>query len=110
MADTQKFNYWQGISRQQKESGLSINAFCKKNKIGYSTFYAWRRKLSERFESGFVEVKDALPTEDAPRINEIVDKSINLGCGNITIRVTPNLSVTELSQVIKALNLAAEAT
>lgn len=108
MADTKKLSYWQDISRQQKKSGLSINAFCKKNKIGYSTFYAWRRKLSQRFESGFVEVKDNQPADKAQPVNEAALKPIDLGCGDINIRVNADLGPSKLSQVIKALYYAAE--
>lgn len=36
---------WQAILRRFKKSGLTIAAFCKKEKVSQSAFMDWRRRL-----------------------------------------------------------------
>lgn len=48
MNKQQKIKHWQGIFEQQKRNELSIIQFCRDNKINLSTFYAWRKRLSEK--------------------------------------------------------------
>lgn len=37
---------WQRVIDEQKRSGLSQEAFCRQNDIGYSSFHSWKAKLS----------------------------------------------------------------
>ena len=37
---------WQALFCEQAESGLSIQAFCTKRGIGYSTFSNWKSRLA----------------------------------------------------------------
>jgi hypothetical protein len=48
---------WREIIRKQSAGGFSIAAFCRREGVTQSAFYAWRRKL--RDEATFVEVKFA---------------------------------------------------
>ncbi|KGJ97958.1 IS66 family insertion sequence element accessory protein TnpA [Thalassotalea sp. ND16A] len=43
----QKKQHWLTVIEQQKQSGLSISSFCKNNQITVSTFYLWKKRLSE---------------------------------------------------------------
>ncbi|MGP5159649.1 IS66 family insertion sequence element accessory protein TnpA [Pseudoalteromonas sp. AOP31-A2-14] len=47
MNKQQKIKHWQGIFEQQKSSGLAIIQFCRDNNINASTFYVWRKRLSD---------------------------------------------------------------
>jgi hypothetical protein len=38
--------YWRGVMRDQKASGLSISAFCRDRKVPAASFFNWRRKLA----------------------------------------------------------------
>ncbi len=40
--------YWRGLVRDQKASGLSISAFCRERKVPAASFFNWRRKLADR--------------------------------------------------------------
>ena len=60
MTEEERYVYWKNQIQEQKDSDLSINAFCKKQKIGYSTFYNWSRKVKERFNTAFLEIKDTV--------------------------------------------------
>jgi len=48
MNKQQKIKHWQDIFEQQQRSSLTIIQFCRDNKINVSTFYAWRKRLSEK--------------------------------------------------------------
>lgn len=39
---------WRAAVARQCDSGLTISAFCRRERLGESSFYAWRRTLSER--------------------------------------------------------------
>ncbi len=43
----QKKQHWQATFEQQKQSGVTIAIFCKNNKITISSFYAWKKRLSQ---------------------------------------------------------------
>lgn len=48
---------WRKIIGDQRRSGLSVAAFCRRARVQLVTFYGWRRRL--RGEHGFVELKIA---------------------------------------------------
>ncbi len=54
---------WQGIIERHERSGLSIAAFCRRQCVPASSFFAWRRKLrsggSAPAEAAFAEVRIA---------------------------------------------------
>ena len=48
MNKQQKIKHWQDIFAQHQQSDLSIIQFCRDNIINLSTFYAWRKRLSDK--------------------------------------------------------------
>lgn len=51
---------WREILGRQRASGLGVGAFCRRNAIPASSFFAWRRRLSEAAAApAFVEAKVA---------------------------------------------------
>lgn len=44
----QRERYWRKVIRDQAASGLSIAAFCREHEVPAASFFAWRRKLSQR--------------------------------------------------------------
>jgi hypothetical protein len=49
---------WREIVERQRASGLSMAAFCRRDGIGASLFYAWNRRLRDvDAPSAFVEAK-----------------------------------------------------
>jgi hypothetical protein len=45
----------------QPGSGLSIAAYCREQRISQPSFFAWKRRLNNGVDSGFVEVTAASP-------------------------------------------------
>jgi len=43
---------WRALIEQQRQSGLSIAAFCHQQGLAATSFYAWRRRLSAATEAG----------------------------------------------------------
>ena len=48
MNKQQKIKHWQNIFEQQQRSDLTIIQFCRDNKINVSTFYGWRKRLTDK--------------------------------------------------------------
>jgi putative transposase len=40
-----KVAFWAKHQQDWAESGLSLSAYCRREAIGYSTFYTWRKRL-----------------------------------------------------------------
>ena len=40
--------FWRRAIERQAESGLTVRAFCRREKLAESNFYAWRRTIGER--------------------------------------------------------------
>ena len=61
--------YWQGVIRQQGNSGLSISAFCRDHEVAEGSFFYWRRKLTKRQPQKGAAGKDKGPRQSRPRKN-----------------------------------------
>ncbi len=46
--DAGKERFWRDVLKRHAASGLSVRAFCEREKLTESAFYAWRRTLAER--------------------------------------------------------------
>jgi len=46
--DPRKEAFWRGVLARFAKSGLSIRAFCRRERFAEPTFYAWRRVVAER--------------------------------------------------------------
>jgi len=42
-----RLRHWAGMLKEQQESGRSIRAWCRENKVAEKTYYYWQRKLRE---------------------------------------------------------------
>ena len=57
---------WQRIVRHFEKSGLTADAFCRRESLAKSTFDLWRRRLSRDAQpAGFVELKQSPQDIDA---------------------------------------------
>jgi hypothetical protein len=46
--DPSKEQRWRQLICQWQRSGLSVRAFCERQRLALPSFYAWRRRLQER--------------------------------------------------------------
>lgn len=50
---------WNRIIGEQRQSGLTAAAFCRKAGIGVMSFYQWKRRLSETVETNTAKESEA---------------------------------------------------
>lgn len=50
--DADKEAFWRLAFSEQRDSGLSVRAFCVREGLTQSSFYAWRRQLARRDAEG----------------------------------------------------------
>jgi hypothetical protein len=46
--DAKRDTFWRGVLKRYAASGLSIRAFCQREQLTESAFYAWRRTIALR--------------------------------------------------------------
>lgn len=44
----EKERFWRSMLRRQRQEGVSIREFCRRNSLSEPSFYAWRRELNNR--------------------------------------------------------------
>ena len=57
MTSKQREDNWRQIVRRQRESGLTVKAFCRQESICAHTLYEWRKRFSKQRPVGFAVVK-----------------------------------------------------
>lgn len=51
MTNSDKKQRWQARLQQQKESGLTIAAWCENHQVSIAQFYYWQKKLNSTIEA-----------------------------------------------------------
>lgn len=46
--DPRKEQHWRHVLRRWQQSGLSVRAFCRQQRLSEPSFHAWRRILAQR--------------------------------------------------------------
>lgn len=46
--DAKREAFWRGVLKRYATSGLTIRAFCRREELTESAFFAWRRTIAER--------------------------------------------------------------
>ena len=92
---------WRELVAQQQASGLSIDAFCNREGLASSTFFAWRRKVEMPDLPPFVELTHAAISTDQPRESN-GSLELLLPCG-VIVPVRDGVNIALLRQVVEAL-------
>ena len=69
---------WQALLDKQAESGLSVSAFCARERLSVASFYQWRSRLNRRASSA----PSAVEREGA-----FVDLGALSGGGRLELRI-----------------------
>ena len=93
MAERKKHN-WSELIKKQELSGETVNAFCKKRGIHYTSFYKNRKRLQS---SNFVEIK---VNKKEPKLEE----PITLKYGEYSLILLPGFCKQTLGDVLSVLN------
>jgi len=69
-----KVAFWTKHQQGWTESGLSLSAYCRREAIGYSTFYTWRKRLASIVVEQSVTL--ATPVVKSPVASQVKHASI----------------------------------
>lgn len=64
---------WRRILQEQRASGLSVTAFCRRAGVAYSGYYKWRRKLAGEAVFAGVKIVASSGEETAERGGRFAD-------------------------------------
>jgi hypothetical protein len=103
-----KERYWRDVLERHTASGLRARAFCRREKLAESAFYAWRRTIAER------DAKRPRPTKASPAFVPAVvtseprrENSITIElAGGRVLRLPEAISAGRLPEAISAGRLA----
>ncbi|MDY7540756.1 hypothetical protein RGU72_21150 [Undibacterium sp. 5I1] len=68
-----KVAFWTKHQQDWAESGLSLSAYCRREAIGYSTFYTWRKRLASVVDQS---VTLATPAVKSPVASQVKHAAI----------------------------------
>ena len=77
---------WRELVDRQRESGLSVSEFCRREQTTENSFYRWRRRLTEEVETRFVPLS----------ITQRATVDIELPCGATVKVATDRQSLQEV--------------
>ena len=82
---------WLQIIGDQKKSGLSAAAYCRDAGVGIGSFYQWKRRLADEFETksvreSFIDMGRVSVSESSVEIPEVragssLEVTLELGAG-----------------------------
>lgn len=101
---------WRELIERQGSSGLSVKAFCRREGVAVSTFFAWRRKL--RAAPTFVELTGEVEAADASDSTDGHDAEASgfsapielVLPGGVTVHVWPGFDASTLRRLVEALS------
>jgi transposase-like protein len=96
-AGSKKAKKWSELIRQQRQSGLSVTAFCRQHGFSDQTFYNWRKRLA-----GSEPVRFALVAADATAAAEQLPIEVLLVSGD-RLRIAPGTDTATLRTVLNVL-------
>lgn len=65
--DPDKEHFWRQMLKRQRDSQLSVRAFCRLHQLSEVNFYAWRRTLAARDQQQPLFVPVRLVDHDRPK-------------------------------------------
>ena len=96
-AGSKKVKKWSELIRQQRQSGLSVTAFCREHGFSDQTFYNWRKRLA-----GSEPVRFALVAADAEVDAGLLPIELFLVSGD-RLRIAPGTDAATLRTVLNVL-------
>lgn len=101
--DVSKERFWRSALKRQANSGLSVRAFCQREQLTESAFYAWRRTVAERNGEAKPQRAPAfLPMMVTDRSAHSESIELKLAGGRI-LRLPETMPVDRLAELVQAL-------
>ena len=98
-AERRKF--WTELIARHKQSGKTVEAFCQENGVGGPSFYAWRKRLTEKGQPiGFALVETSAVRQQRGEPVELIL------CSGDRLHIHPGVDAATLRLVLGALREA----
>ena len=96
---------WVKIIKQQKNSGMTVTAWCSENNVNLKTYYYWLRKLRLTAVQGKAEEQSVVPVQLNPEHSQArsLDKAIYLQINGVTVEISDGTSPETITAVLTAL-------
>ena len=96
-----KHSEWAEMVKRRKESGLTVNEWCRQNGINLKTYY-YRQKRMRQAVCNELEVHDIVPLEP---VNDSEQKSekIEISVGDVKITLPENFNEETLRRLLGVL-------
>lgn len=99
---------WKRIIKKWGNSGISQKEFCKQQRISYSSFKYWRKRITKILVFPAFKEIEIVKKKPAISANQKLPININLP-GNITISIPLNLEEQTILLLVKLLKGIANA-
>jgi hypothetical protein len=98
---------WRELVRRQPGSGLSVRAFCSREHVTESAFYAWRREIGVRDREGTPTRPAFMPVVMSPVAAADGDGHIIIDLrGGRVLRVPVTLPTARVTELVGAIEAA----
>jgi transposase-like protein len=97
--------FWRRIVTKREKSGLSVRAFCRREKLRESAFYFWRRTIQRRGPKPRARRSPAFVPLVLSEVNATSGITLELRGGR-TLRVSESFPVDRLAGLVLALETA----
>ena len=101
---SEKCRFWQQVIDAQAQSGLTIQDFCKANRLAESSFYLWRGRLKKSKATSsvrFAEVISFTPPKAA--INNKHSQPLKIQFHQLSIEIPPGFDPATIHAVLETL-------
>jgi hypothetical protein len=106
LRDPRRETFWRGVLKRFSASRLSVRAFCKREHLTESAFFAWRRTIAERDGAKRPRPRPPAPTFLPLRATDqpAREASITIAlAGGRVLRLPESISAGRLAEVVQAL-------
>ncbi len=92
----QRRDFWRQMIAQQEQSGLTVRAFCQRQRASEHSFYHWRKRLAAQLPVKFALVETGPAAVHAEAVELILTSGERL-------RITPGVDAATLRLVLSVL-------
>ena len=104
--DSQREDFWRAVLKRQAASGLNVRAFCRREALAETSFFAWRRTIRQRDgeagSSGQPAFVPATLTDTSRELSIVLE----LASGS-ALRLPESISAERLAELVHALETQA---
>ncbi len=101
--DAKRETWWRELLARHAGSGLNVRAFCLREKLNESSFYAWRRTIQARDREGNARSTPAfVPAIVMHEAGRAASIALELGSGYV-LRWPTSAAVEQLADLVVAL-------